>query len=98
MLFSNFIANAIDAIELDDNEDGVIEIIYKCDKKYHVFHIYDTGVDIESEQDLFEAFKSTKVKGNGLGLTLCRQIAEAHNGSVNILKSQRKCFEIKISI
>ncbi|WP_324172876.1 HAMP domain-containing sensor histidine kinase [Sulfurimonas sp.] len=98
MLFSNFIVNAIDAIELDDNEDGVIEMIYKCDEKYHKFYIYDTGVDIESKQDLFEAFKSTKLKGNGLGLILSRQIAEAHNGSVNLLDSQKKCFEIKISI
>ena len=98
MLFSNFIVNAIDAIELDDNEDGVIEMLYKCDEKYHKFYIYDTGVDIESKQDLFEAFKSTKLKGNGLGLILSRQIAEAHNGSVNLLDSQKKCFEIKISI
>ncbi len=98
MLFSNFIANAIDAIELDDHEDGVVEMVYKQDKKYHKFYIYDTGVDIENKEDLFEAFKSTKLKGNGLGLILSRQIAEAHDGSVNLLNSQRKCFEIKISI
>ncbi|MBL0707946.1 MAG: HAMP domain-containing histidine kinase [Sulfurimonas sp.] len=99
MLFSNFIANAIDAIELDDDhEDGIVEIVYRCDKNYHKFYIYDTGVDIESKEDLFEAFKSTKLKGNGLGLILCRQIAEAHNGSVNLLNTKRKCFEIKLRL
>jgi signal transduction histidine kinase len=97
MLFSNFITNAIDAIELDENETGVIELTYKNDEKFHVFYIYDSGVEIGNKKELFEAFKSTKVKGNGLGLVLSRQIAEAHDGSVDLLDTQRKCFEIKIA-
>ncbi|MEA1982402.1 MAG: hypothetical protein U9N39_02565 [Campylobacterota bacterium] len=51
---------------------------------------------MENKKYLFEAFKSTKEKGNGLGLVLSRQIAEAHNGSVDLLDTQRKCFEIKL--
>ena len=97
MLFSNFIINAIDAIELDDEEEGKIEIVHSSDVNYHIFQIYDSGVDIENKKDLFEAFKSTKVKGNGLGLVLSRQIAEAHNGLVELLESNKKCFEIKIA-
>jgi len=96
MLFSNFIINAIDAIELDDEESGVVELLHSEDEKYHIFQIYDTGIAIEEKKNLFEAFKSTKVKGNGLGLVLSRQIAEAHGGSVDLLDTQRKCFEIKI--
>lgn len=98
MLFSNFIANAIDAIELDDNDSGVIEVVHEKDDKFHKFYIYDSGVEIENKKALFEAFKSSKVKGNGLGLVLSREIAEAHDGSVKLLKSQKKCFEIKIPI
>ena len=98
MLFSNFITNAIDAIELDDNEDGVVEIVYECGEKFHNFYIYDSGIMIENTKELFEAFKSTKVKGNGLGLVLSRQIAEAHGGSVELLDGDRKGFEIKLSI
>lgn len=98
MLFSNFLTNAIDAIELDDNEDGVIEIVYDSDEKFHKFYIYDSGVKIENTKELFEAFKSTKVKGNGLGLVLSRQIAEAHGGSVELLDGKRKGFEIKLII
>jgi len=45
---------------------------------------------------LFEAFSSTKVKGNGLGLVLSRQIAQAHSGSVTLVDSDKKCFEIKL--
>ncbi|MCW8894988.1 MAG: HAMP domain-containing histidine kinase [Sulfurimonas sp.] len=98
MLFSNFLTNAIDAIELDDNEDGVVEIIYETDDKYHIFYIYDSGIMIENTKELFEAFRSTKVKGNGLGLVLSRQIAEAHGGSVELLSGDKKGFEIKLSI
>lgn len=98
MLFSNFIFNAIDAIELDDNDEGVIEIVHESDDSCHKFYIYDSGIPIENKKELFEAFKSTKVKGNGLGLVLSRQIAEAHGGSVKLIKGDRKGFEITIAI
>lgn len=97
MLFSNFITNAIDAIELDENDEGNMEITHTEEKNFHVFYVYDSGVDIEDRNELFEAFRSTKVKGNGLGLVLSRQIAEAHGGSVELLDTQRKCFEIKLA-
>ncbi|MEA3371942.1 MAG: HAMP domain-containing sensor histidine kinase [Campylobacterota bacterium] len=98
MLFSNFIINAIDAIELDEEEDGVIELTYQTSEEFHLFRVYDSGVEIENENDLFEAFKSTKEKGNGLGLVLSKQIAEAHGGSVKLLDSKRKGFEIKLAL
>lgn len=97
MLFSNFIVNAIDAIEEDENESGSIKIVYVHDDSYHIFKIYDSGVAIEDEKRLFEAFKSTKVKGNGLGLVLSRQIAEAHGGSVKLGHGADKYFEVKLA-
>ena len=98
MLFSNFIINAIDAIELDEKESGTIEIVYKSDDNFHNFYIYDDGIVIENKKELFEAFKSTKVKGNGLGLVLSRQIAQAHGGSTKLLDGNKKGFEIKFAI
>jgi len=98
MLFSNFIINAIDAIELDEDDEGIVEVLYEIDNGYHIFKIYDSGIGIESKKDLFEAFKSTKVKGNGLGLVLSKQIAEAHNGDVMLLDSERKGFKVRLPI
>jgi len=94
MLFSNLIINAIDAIESDEKEEGTIEIKHFADKSKHIFQIYDTGVAIENKNELFEAFRSTKIKGNGLGLILSRQIAEAHDGTVCLCDKKTKCFEV----
>ncbi len=96
MMFSNFLINAIDAIELDDEEAGIIELTHEKDEEFHYFYIYDSGVPIENKKALFEAFKSTKVKGNGLGLILSKQIATAHDGDVFLLENEKKIFEIKI--
>jgi C4-dicarboxylate-specific signal transduction histidine kinase len=36
------------------------------------------GLDLKSVDRLFEAFYTTKVRGVGIGLTVCRSMIEAH--------------------
>ena len=96
MLFSNFIFNAIDAIELDDHDEGSVAVHHSSKNGVHRFEIYDSGVAIEDAKVLFEAFKSTKQKGNGLGLVLSKQIAEAHGGDVGICEGPRKGFYVEL--
>ena len=96
MLFSNFIFNAIDAIELDDHDEGSVEVLHVRKETLHHFEIYDSGVAIDDADALFEAFKSTKQKGNGLGLVLSKQIAEAHGGSVGLCEGERKGFFVEL--
>jgi len=90
LVLQNFIFNAIDAIEEDDNEEGKVSIVYKD----NAFYIYDSGKEIENENILFEPFKTTKTKGHGLGLALSLQIIKAHSGSIRLLKNT-KGFKIK---
>ncbi|NOQ30160.1 MAG: GHKL domain-containing protein [Helicobacteraceae bacterium] len=96
MMFSNFIFNAIDAIELNEEEEGTIRMLYSSDSTFHIFKIYDTGIAIEDKEKLFQAFESTKEKGNGLGLVLSSQIANVHGGDITLLDTKEKCFSIKI--
>jgi two-component system, NtrC family, sensor kinase len=97
MLFSNFVFNAIDAIELDEEEEGKIEITHLYDGAIHIFEIYDSGIPIENKKWLFEAFKSTKERGNGLGLVLAKNIAESHGGEIALCEGNRKGFRITIA-
>lgn len=96
MMFSNFVFNAIDAIELDDKESGFVKIEHKQSDEFHEFYIYDSGIAIEKPKELFSAFKSTKEKGNGLGLILSQQIANAHGGDVILENGNKKCFKISL--
>ncbi len=98
MLFSNFIFNAIDAIELDENESGNIVLSHNKSASFHYFDIVDSGIAIVDKKGLFEAFKSTKERGNGLGLVLSREIARAHSGDIIFEDSNgEKKFSIVLS-
>jgi len=95
LVFQNFVFNAIDAIEESEIEHGTVRLSYKEDEKKHIFMISDNGKDIENEDMLFEPFKTTKTKGNGLGLALSKQIIKAHNGEIKLQKNP-KIFYISI--
>jgi len=95
LVLQNFIFNAIDAIEESDNECGHVWVSYIEDAENIVLHVKDDGKAIENKNILFEPFKTTKTKGNGLGLALSLQIIQAHNGKINLLE-ETKGFEIKI--
>ncbi|HYA30447.1 MAG TPA: PAS domain S-box protein, partial [Acidobacteriota bacterium] len=44
--------------------------------------VSDTGAGIPREIDIFEPFFTTKSFGTGIGLTIVRQIVQAHGGSI----------------
>jgi two-component system sensor histidine kinase HydH len=55
------------------------------------------GIPADVKGRIFEALFTTKAKGNGLGLALCRRIAEAHSGTVSLEPSARgAAFKITI--
>ncbi len=99
MVFSNFVYNAIDAIEEDeDTEEGEVRIQYVQEPESHLFIITDNGVPFENPDELFEAFKSTKEKGNGLGLVLSEQIISCHQGDICLHEGEQKGFEIRLPL
>lgn len=64
------------------------------------FCVADTGTGIAPEMAgrLFEPFVTTKAKGMGMGLSVCRRIVEAHGGSINLENGDGggACFKIRL--
>ncbi|WP_104761226.1 sensor histidine kinase [Helicobacter cetorum] len=98
IVLQNFLYNAIDAIEaLEESEQGEVKITASIQNDFIVFRITDDGKEVENKNALFEPFETTKLKGNGLGLALSLQVVKAHEGSITLLESASKTFEIKIA-
>ncbi len=93
IVMQNFLYNAIDAIEEDDEESGCICFSYAEEEGYDTITITDSGLPIEDPNILYEPFKTTKTKGHGLGLALSLEIIKAHNGKIALLH-ETKGFKI----
>lgn len=91
LVFQNLIYNGIDAIE-EQSEEGALKISMQNDGKALLVRVFDTGKAIQDENLLFEAFKTTKLKGNGLGLSLCKQIIKAHKGELSFSKEPKNFY------
>ncbi|ANV98779.1 hypothetical protein BBW65_06050 [Helicobacter enhydrae] len=95
IVLQNFLSNALDAIEEGECEEGEIVMEFEEEEEFCVFKVSDNGKEIKDSSFLFEPFKTTKLKGTGLGLALCKQIIEAHEGGITLIHDP-KTFIIKI--
>ena len=93
IVFQNFLYNGLDAIEEDDEKEGIVTISHDSNNEFDIITIKDSGVPIENKNILFEPFKTTKLQGHGLGLALSLEIIKAHGGKVELLK-ETKGFSI----
>ena len=83
-VLTNLMLNSLDAIE----EGGIIEV--KTEKQEEggedrvCVMIRDTGTGIPSDEisKIFQPFYSTKEKGTGMGLAICRRIVSDHEGEI----------------
>ncbi|KWW21365.1 hypothetical protein AS888_17425 [Peribacillus simplex] len=78
----NLIQNSIEATE-ENGEEIKISLGQASDDKFFI-HITDKGNGMTSDRlkRLFEPFYTTKEKGTGLGLMICRRIIELHQGTI----------------
>ena len=103
-VFSNLFSNAIDHTP----EDGMISLKCSLDdrKESVVFQVADSGSGI-AEEDLpyiFKAFYRGKYtgepakSGSGLGLSLSRQIMQAHKGNIEARSAKGKGSSFTVTI
>jgi len=94
----NVLSNAIDAIQ--DQSDASINISAVSDSQYVKIIIEDNGSGMSKEQldKVFEAFYTTKKKGTGLGLMICKQLADSLNSDFNITSKVKKNTQVELSL
>lgn len=62
-------------------------------------HVWNDGVPIspESQEQIFIPFFTTKQEGTGIGLSLSRQIMRAHNGMLDLTRSDEQGTEFTLT-
>lgn len=80
----NLVRNAAEAMAAQD--DARLAISVDREGGTAVVRVSDNGPGIAPEKldHIFQPFVSTKGKGMGLGLAICREIAEAHAGRLEV--------------
>jgi len=97
-VFTNLATNAIQAMP----NGGKLTISTSLKDGFTSIVFQDTGVGIPKEdmEKLFTPLFTTKAKGVGLGLAICKNLVEAHGGSIEVESEEGKgsTFTIKLPI
>jgi two-component system, NtrC family, nitrogen regulation sensor histidine kinase NtrY len=80
-LLINLIRNAVEAV-LETGGDVLVK--WSLERPRVQLSVIDDGPGLSNTTNLFVPFFTTKPGGSGIGLVLCRQIAEAHGGSLTL--------------
>ncbi|MEJ2228280.1 MAG: PAS domain-containing sensor histidine kinase [Alphaproteobacteria bacterium] len=85
ILLTNLVRNAVDALNTWTGDKKVTIILRLLPDNSAEVSVQDTGAGIATEvfETIFDPFHSTKPEGLGMGLAICRRIAEAHDGLLN---------------
>jgi len=95
-VFTNIVKNAIDAMSeggelriTSRKTNGNLEIVFK-----------DTGLGMTNDvkEKIFSPLFTTKAKGIGLGLPICKRIIEAHQGIISVQSEVGKGTTFSITI
>ena len=95
-VFTNLITNAFDAMPnggsltvLSRNVGGMVEITFS-----------DSGMGMSAEtlSKLWLPLFTTKAKGMGFGLSICRRMVEAHGGKISVKSVEEKGTSFKIML
>lgn len=98
----NLVKNSLDAIAESGRAGGRVEIRVRKEEPELLVSVSDNGPGVPASHRprLFDAFFTTKPKGVGLGLSICRTIAAAHGGTLRYEQSEQggSCFTLSLPL
>ena len=93
----NLILNAVEAVKESSAPLITMSASIDCNKR-PVIKVIDNGIGISDEviDKIFVPFFSTRKNGNGIGLSLCKQIMLLHRGSIQVqtILGEGSCFSL----
>lgn len=92
----NVFKNAVEA--MNQLDEKLIEVSCKQEGVWLHIIIRDHGVGIANLDNVFVPFYTTKNKGSGIGLTLCRQIMFNHNGLIKLKNADEKSTGVVVTL
>jgi two-component system sensor histidine kinase PilS (NtrC family) len=92
----NLLRNAAQA----NTSEDAIEVVLEKVNEHFLIEVKDrgTGIDPADQNRIFEPFFSTKEKGIGLGLALCKRIVEEHGGNISAASREGGGAAFRISL
>jgi len=97
-VFLNLAVNAIEAME----DGGTLKVSTKEIERFVEVSFKDTGSGISKEnmEKIFTPFFTTKAKGMGMGLAICKRFVDAHGGIIRVEGKEGKgsTFTVKLHI
>jgi len=96
----NLLINAADALENTDGRAQEITLHTEVVDGNVRLTVTDNGCGMSQDtlSRVFEAFFTTKRKGNGLGLSLCYSIITGHDGTIEIDSTPGKGTQVQVTL
>ncbi|XJZ28943.1 ATP-binding protein [Bacillota bacterium Lsc_1132] len=95
----NILKNAMEAIDESLDSNRIISISTIINSGNASIHISDSGCGMTNEvlNHLFMPFYSTKEKGTGIGLSMCKKIIEENGGTIHVESEVHKGTTFRIT-
>ncbi|MGD6966024.1 ATP-binding protein [Rossellomorea vietnamensis] len=92
----NIIKNGVEAID----DHGFVKVVTAKTETKALIKVQDSGAGMDQERidRLGEPFYSTKEKGTGLGLAVCKKIIERHQGEITYESEKGKGTTVTITL